>query len=239
MKYDNYTKGAAAAIKAFNVPKPAGVAPRAAASTGKSHLLNPSVDADQKPVSDPPYVNQQDRAYSLAQQAMNHALKLGLDQSKKCGTCKQPQHYGKCKNRTPFIRTEMKVGEFNRSMHGSDSDTPVKYTPSTGDAGKSRSYASTNPALTAQSAAPIFANALDALVANESQHMYGALNKTATKEHRGPSVNPYEERAQLLQRPAPDNKGQSELISALFRNFDSFSDAQSFDNVTPQDDLLI
>lgn len=238
MKYDHYIKGAASAVKAFNVPKPAQTTPANKASTGKSHLLNPGTDADQRRVTDPPFVNQQDRAYSLAQQAMNHAMKLGLDASKRCGTCKEPQHYGNCKSRTPFIRTELRVAQFNRGMHGSDSDTPLKYTPATGDSAKTRARQATLPRLDVNTAHNTFSNDLLKIVSDESEHAYGALNKTAD-ELRGPTVNPYSERPQILSRPSADNKTQEDLIAAMLRSFDIPSDAAGVDNVTPQDDVLI
>ncbi len=200
--------------------------------------------------------DQRARGDLLSQSSMNHTAKLGLDSSKKCGTCKQDQHYGACKLKkigtpgegTPFIRMRERTAGFNFSMRGYDGknndsydnstgeNTLLHHTSGTSDEPMTRAR-NTDPRNQVQSAIQALQSQSLNNVADEWGNATGALNKTS-EELRG-TVNPYAERLQHLSPPIAAGLPQTQQIDQLFKYIDMPQDTASIENASPSDALLV
>lgn len=236
MLYDKYKEGAIKAVSTFVTNK----SPKGAMVpvTANSHILNSHVDPLATRPQIPDFFNQQDRATSLAQESMNANLKLGLDQSKLCTTCKKAQHYGACNHLLKPHEKSLKEAQFNRGMYGNDSLVPLSennYTQSNNNSGKLNNLpTAVDPAMQTNTAFKTFEEAYSSLVADESERSIGDLNKTANI-----TVNPYEERPQNMKPWDASLMNTDDQLRHIFKSLELPQEASSAEYTAPESGPLI
>lgn len=178
---------------------------------------------------DPPTVAQNFNAREQEETRVEPRRKLSADI---CTTCRKEKHYGPCKRP---VAIPIKRADFNMRMHGDDprtSDMPstsANYSSATTSVSALAQSPEGRPA--AEQAATAFANLLrparDLAMADEPGQMTGALDKvSAARENRGPTVNPYTERAP---GPVPVVGRSDDGTGRIWKSFDTISDTTSID----------
>ena len=168
----------------------------------------------------------------------------------RCTTCRKPKHYGPCA-KLPKTRpggVPHKNAAFNRGMKGEAPETgndnaenpatsPNYHSATSADSALARSRdgrPADEQAMTGF--ADLFRHEGITNPASEWTHAYGALNKTADpmnfgtalhsmNEHRGPSINPYEERPTVLAPPVGFGDSGNQRIERAFDQIDGAVDS--------------
>lgn len=211
-----------------------------------SPLLNSNVKAPVPDIAPSPQMqNQMNTGEAMRGFAINHGVKLSIDQSKPCTTCKQPQHYGSCKKQgygegkeIAFIRDRLRTAGFNMGMYGSDNEElndmshSSRYTSSTSDSGKSRARNTLPTAEQAASAQREFNKAYSTANADQTPVGRNSFASLYPQEQRGPTSNPYEQYWPSIRKgpPVAYNDDRKTIIDRAFRANDNQVDASSIEN---------
>lgn len=224
-----YAEGQLAALARFKGAAPAPTNPvvrRSTVNTGAPAQLPQMLKTPPTPPLDPPTLSRQ---FSDVEQNETRVQPLRkLSAANICTSCRKERHYGSCKRPVPI---PIKRADFNTGMTGDD--------PSAGDnPSTSPHYASATSSVAAltraqegrpadEQASTAFRDLLrsrDLMMPNEGGYMTGALAKvsafirTRSYEKRGPSVNPYEERAPS---PVPVTGRGDDGTSSIWSSFDA------------------
>lgn len=182
---------------------------------------------------------------ALATAALGHLLKAAAPDAA-CGTCRRPKHYGPCRRPIPI-----KQSNFNLGMTAGDADdggpstSPHYHSATSADSALARARDGRPADEQASSAfADLFRHLGVTSVADEPGRMYGGLGKVSQfmlpgteahspHEQRGPSPNPYEERAMVKAPPVGWGDEGAQRINRAFDGVDGAVDSTCVESVAP------
>jgi len=167
----------------------------------------------------------------------DHVAKLGADL---CGTCRKPKHYGPCKHPVPIKRANFNLGmTADDAQEGGPATSPHYSSATSADSSLARARDG-RPA--DEQASSVFADLIRHLgissIADEPTQMTSGLDKISGlvqsgSEKRGPSVNPYEERAAVKTPPVGWGDEGSQRIDRAFNAVDNAADSTCVESVVP------
>lgn len=157
-----------------------------------------------------------------------------------CGTCRKPKHYGPCKRPVPIKRANFNLGMTADDAQEGGPATSPHYSSATSAESSLARARDGRPA--DEQASSAFADLIRHLgissVADEPAQMTSGLDKVSGlvqsgSEKRGPSVNPYEERAAVKTPPVGWGDEGSQRIDRAFNAVDNVVDSTCVESVVP------
>lgn len=224
-----YAEGQLAALMRLKHAAPAATNPvvrRSTVNSGAKPRLPQLLKTPPTPPLDPPTLSRQFSDVEQNETRVEPLRKLSADNL--CTTCRKEKHYGPCKRP---IAIPIKRADFNMGMTGDDPSagdnpsTSPHYTSATTSVGALTRAQEGRPA--GEQASTAFRDLLrarDLMMTDGGELLTGGLAKvsaflrTKSYEKRGPSVNPYEERAPS---PVPVTGRGDDGTASIWRSFDS------------------
>ncbi len=189
------------------------------------------------PASTPAILSQTFDRHEQGETRMEPRRKLSADV---CGTCRKPKHYGPCKRPVPIKRANFNLGMTADDAQAGGSSTSPHYNSATSaDSSLARARDGRPADEQASSAfADLFRHLGITNMADEPAQMTSGLDKVSGlvqsgSEKRGPTVNPYEERAAVKTPPVAWGDEGSQRIDRAFNSVDNVADSTCIESVVP------
>lgn len=232
-----YADGQLAALRRHKLAWPAATSP----VVQQSAVLRSRPAAPQTPVpapaSTPQVIGETFDRHEQSETRMEPRRKLSSDT---CGTCRKPKHYGTCSRPIPIKRADFNLGmTADDAEEGGPSTSPHYSSATSADSSLARARDGRPADEQASSAfADLFRHLGVSSVADEPAQMTAGLDKVSGliqsgSEKRGPSVNPYEERAAVKTPPVAWGDEGSQRVDRAFNGVDNVADSTCIESVVP------